>query len=100
VHHQLCVTLGSFYRTSSCSGEIGQTGCDIDEEDENGARPLHYASIRGNATIVELLLSKGANVNTQGGYYGNALQAASCNSDGGTAIVELLLSKGADVNAL
>lgn len=46
---------------------------------------------------VELLLSKGANVNAQGGEYGNALQAASAN--GCINIVELLLSNGADVKA-
>jgi ankyrin repeat protein len=46
--------------------------------------------------IVELLLSKGADVNAKGGYYGNALRAAS--EGGHERIVELLLSKGADVN--
>jgi hypothetical protein len=46
---------------------------------------------------VELLLSKGANVNAQGGENGNALQAASAN--GHSQIVELLLSKGANFNA-
>ena len=47
--------------------------------------------------MVELLLGKGADVNAQGGHYGNALQAA---SDGGhEKVVELLLGKGADVNA-
>ncbi|OCK73444.1 hypothetical protein K432DRAFT_280544, partial [Lepidopterella palustris CBS 459.81] len=44
-----------------------------------------------------LLLSKGADVNAQGGRYGNALQAASVG--GHNKIVELLLSKGADINA-
>ena len=48
--------------------------------------------------MVELLLSKGADVNAQGGgEYGNALQAAS--RGGHEKVVELLLSKGADVNA-
>jgi ankyrin repeat protein len=42
---------------------------------------------------VKDLLSKGADVNAQGGRYGNALQAAS--QRGHSAIVELLLSKGA-----
>jgi len=46
---------------------------------------------------VELLLDKGANVNAQGGYYGNALQAASYH--GYEAIMKLLLDKGANVNA-
>jgi ankyrin repeat protein len=33
--------------------------------------------IRGHEAIVKLLLEKGADVNAQGGLYGNALQAAS-----------------------
>ncbi|CAG8262934.1 unnamed protein product [Penicillium salamii] len=44
-----------------------------------------------------LLLDKGADVNADGGKYGNALQAAS--AEGHRAIVTLLLDKGADVNA-
>ena len=46
---------------------------------------------------MQLLLEKGADVNAQGGEYGNALQEASwrCHE----AVVRLLLEKGADVNA-
>src|SRR5262249_7066859 len=55
------------------------------------------AHLRGNEKVVELLLSKGAEVNAQGGEYGNALQAAS--RTGNEKVVELLLSKGAEVNA-
>jgi ankyrin repeat protein len=40
----------------------------------------------------------GADVNAQGGEYGNALQAAS--SSGNQEIVELLIEMGADVNTL
>ena len=46
--------------------------------------------------MVQLLLEKGADVNAQGGYYGNALQAASY--EGNEKVVQLLLKKGADVN--
>jgi hypothetical protein len=46
---------------------------------------------------VRLLLDKGADVNAQGGVFGNALQAAS--SRGHEVVVRLLLDKGADVNA-
>ena len=46
---------------------------------------------------MQLLLNKGAEVNAQGGEYGNALQVAS--SRGHTEIVQLLLNKGAEVNA-
>jgi ankyrin repeat protein len=51
----------------------------------------------GNNAIVKVLLDKGANVNAQGGEYGNALQAAS--AGGYKEIVQQLLDKGADVNA-
>jgi len=46
---------------------------------------------------VRLLLDKGANINADGGYYGNALQAAAQQGDEKT--VQLLLEKDADVNA-
>jgi ankyrin repeat protein len=49
---------------------------------------------KGYKQIVELLLVKGANVNAQGGDYGNALQAAS--AEGHKQIAELLLAKGAE----
>jgi len=46
---------------------------------------------------VRLLLDKDADVNTEGGRYGNALQAAA--ERGRTKIVQLLLDKGAEINA-
>jgi ankyrin repeat protein len=46
---------------------------------------------------VKLLLENGAEVNAEGGEYGNALQAASYR--GNKAIVKLLLENGAEVNA-
>jgi hypothetical protein len=41
---------------------------------------MHFRQLLhgGHDSIVTLLLEKGADVNAQGGYYGNALQAASC----------------------
>jgi len=51
----------------------------------------------GYVAIVELLLAQGADINAQGGPYGNALQLASY--WGHIATVELLLAQGADVNA-
>jgi ankyrin repeat protein len=47
--------------------------------------------------VVWLLLEKGADINAQGGEYGNALQAAS--AEGHKTVVRLLLEKGADTNA-
>jgi hypothetical protein len=42
---------------------------------------------------VKILFDKGANVNAQGGCFGNALQAAS--SNGHEAVVEVLVAWGA-----
>jgi ankyrin repeat protein len=67
------------------------------EDSENMPNPLCYAASLGLRDLVELLLNNGANVNAQGGRYGNALQAALYNSH--EAVVRLLLEKGADINA-
>ncbi|EWZ78319.1 hypothetical protein FOWG_17404 [Fusarium oxysporum f. sp. lycopersici MN25] len=48
------------------------------------------------ARMVKLLLDNSADVHAKGGYYGNALQAAS--KGGHEQIVQLLLDKGANVN--
>ncbi|KAI1676258.1 Ankyrin repeat domain protein [Pyrenophora tritici-repentis] len=59
--------------------------------------PLYYAALLGFSTVTRLLLDAGADVNAQGGEYGNALQAAS--SGGHEQVVKMLLNQGADVNA-
>jgi len=47
--------------------------------------------------VVQLLLEKGANINVEGGRFGNALRAASIGNE--ESIVRLLLNEGADINA-
>ena len=51
----------------------------------------------GHEAISQLLIDEGADVNAQGGEYGNALQAASFGGD--ETIAKLLVDNGADVNA-
>ncbi|KAF1963967.1 ankyrin, partial [Bimuria novae-zelandiae CBS 107.79] len=70
---------------------------EITKKDSWGQTLLYLAAKNGHCATAELLLDKGADVNAQGGEYGNALQAAS--RGGHEAIVKLLLDKGADVNA-
>jgi hypothetical protein len=50
-------------------------------------------SLLGHEKVVSMLIERGADGNAQGGFYGNALQAA---SDGGhEKVVEMLIAKGA-----
>ncbi len=58
---------------------------------------LLAASSEDHDKMVKMLLDKGADVNAQGGHFGNALQAASY--EGHDQVVQMLLDKGADVNA-
>ena len=58
---------------------------------------LLIAAEEGHDQPIQLLLDQGADINAQGGYCGNALQAASVG--GHDQVVQMLLNKGADVNA-
>ena len=64
---------------------------------EVGIEILYISALNGWKGIVRVLLDAGAEVNAQGGQYGNALQAASY--QGSRETVQLLLNAGADVNA-
>ncbi|KAF1837129.1 ankyrin repeat domain-containing protein [Decorospora gaudefroyi] len=61
---------------------------------ERGRTPLYVTAEKGASAITRTLLDKGADVNAQGGRYGNALQAAL--AGGHKEIAMLLLDKDAD----
>ncbi|KAF2729268.1 HET-domain-containing protein, partial [Polyplosphaeria fusca] len=61
----------------------------VNSKDKDNKTSLYIAAETGNDVVVAVLLDKGADVNAQGGRYGNALQAAS--SGGHEAVVKVLL---------
>ena len=76
-------------------------GTDVDAKDKYGRTPLHMTPINGHKEIVELLISKGADVNVRDDLGGRTPlhQAASSGHKVAQQIAELLITKGADVNA-
>ncbi|EMD88006.1 hypothetical protein COCC4DRAFT_51902 [Bipolaris maydis ATCC 48331] len=78
------------------SATEGETALILERRDSEDQTPLYLAAQLGHQKTVKLLLDKGAEVNAQGGEYGNALQAAAARNH--TAIVELLLNNGADAS--
>lgn len=57
--------------------------------------PLYYSSLLGLPGVAKQLLARGADINEQGGRYGDALQAAAVNAH--CEVVKLLLEKNAKV---
>ncbi|KAF9890721.1 hypothetical protein FE257_005587 [Aspergillus nanangensis] len=75
----------------------------VTEREENSCpsqdfvQPLYYACFHGLYHAAAALIERGADVNTDCGYFGTALQASCIR--GHVEIVQLLLNHGADVNA-
>jgi ankyrin repeat protein len=90
--HRACSAGLSSAVSRLLAGEI-----EVNEIDDNGLAPIYYGTVSGNAAIVRMLVERGADVKAQGGYYGNALQAAAFG--GHKSIASLLLEYKADVNA-
>jgi Ankyrin repeats (3 copies) len=66
-------------------------------DDDNGVQPLYYAAKNGSHAICEVLLTHKHSPNHSGGFFGNALQAAS--RGGHEKVARMLVDAGADVNA-
>lgn len=70
---------------------------DLGAPDNNGNTPLHNAIYTSNIPMIQLLLSNGADVNTQRGHdKATPLMCAVMNFD--VKVTELLVENGADVN--
>jgi len=99
--HELCLVQKEAYVNwlrlydATCSYSIIKTDLSIDSA--GPPTPLYLMSWDGVSGMVRYLVDLGANVNNQGGFYGDVLRAASYK--GHESVVQLLLSGGADVNA-
>jgi len=73
-----------------------EKGVDVNDKDEKGMAPLHYAAQEGHKELAEFLIAKGANVNGKDKYGYTPLNYAMWyeNKD----IIKLLITKRADVN--
>ena len=75
-------------------------GVDVNYRDDGGSTILMQATVKGLASVVKMLLKKGANVNDKNEYDETALIIAT-KGDGSNylQIMRMLLDNGADVNA-
>jgi len=71
---------------------------DINQGDDHGFSPLHWAAFAGRTSIVDMLLNRGARINATNMGDDTALHLAV--SHGHSECVSLLLRNKADVNAL
>ena len=72
-------------------------GTDVDFRNQEGLTALHMAAVKGHNKVAELLIAKGANVNTSGRLIGTTpLDSAALL--GHKEMVELLIDSGADIN--
>lgn len=71
---------------------------DINQGDDHGFSPLHWACLAGRTNLVDMLLTRGARINATNMGDDTALHLAS--SHGHLDCVNLLLKNKADVNAL
>ena len=72
-------------------------GSEINAVTETGATPLINAAFWDNASAVEYLISKKANINIKNKAGDTALMTA-CQDKKGTAVADLLIKAGADLN--
>ena len=76
--------------------ELIAAGADVNQQDNNGYTPLHWAAENGHQTVVQALIAAGANVNQPDNDGRIPLHWAAENDH--QAIVQVLIAAGADVN--
>jgi len=95
---ELALSMAAKYGYAKAIEILLQSNTSPDTQEANGTAALHAAAFTPgcNVEAVDALLGAGAEVNTQGGPLGSALQAAALS--GKLQVVKLLLEKGAMIN--
>ncbi|KAK5636768.1 hypothetical protein RRF57_012480 [Xylaria bambusicola] len=93
------VFVASVYGILPIFEHLAATGEKVDWNTKNsrGVSAIYLAARFGQLEAMKYLLQTNADVNSQGGVFGNPAQAAAFN--GHTAVLELLVNHGADVHA-
>lgn len=71
-------------------------GADVNLKTQEGWTPLHTAAYYGPAAMIDLLVSKGAQINARGNYDGWTPLHMAASADKDAAVVQALLKAGAD----
>jgi len=78
-----------------CMRSLLENGADVEAENVDGLRPIHYAVRTGLVDLVELLIQHGANVDAADVHGNRPLHDAVCH---GLDVVQLLVRHGASLN--
>ena len=78
-----------------CIRLLLENGADIEVENADGLRPIHWAVRTGSVELVELLIQHGANVDAADVFGNRPLHEAACH---GLSVVQLLVHHGTKVN--
>ena len=74
---------------------LHEEGADLEDTDEEGMTPLHWAACEGHPSVVAYLVTKGADINAREGNQRTPLDLAF--EIGKTSVVDHLVEKGAGV---
>ena len=81
---------------SSVVKTLIEAGCDVNEQDEDGAKPLIEAAYKGHDQVVHELIRAGASVTAKNNKQQTALHIATW--EGHFSVVKTLIEAGADVS--
>jgi ankyrin repeat protein len=83
---------------ASITKKLINEGYNVNEEDNGGWTPLHFAAQAGGRDVAEILIESGANISAKDENGNTPLWVATMNSYNGLELINLLLKNGADPN--